>query len=131
MFALIFFLLSTSRATESHHSFSAEFEPDQQVTVMGTVTKLEWTNPHGRMFMEAKDASGTPVVWEFQLGSVNALMRNNGWTRDTLKAGTVLTAGGYKSRAGGNYASLATAVFPDGSKFFMPGAAPPGTPAPR
>ncbi len=62
----------------AHHSFAAEFDSDKEVTLSGTVTKVEWMNPHARFYIEAKDDSGKIVNWEFELGSPNALLRKAG-----------------------------------------------------
>src|SRR5580658_8822270 len=70
----------------AHHSFSAEYDSNKQATMKGTVTKLEWMNPHARFYIDVKDASGKVTNWEFELGSPNGLLRA-GWTRSSLKMG--------------------------------------------
>jgi len=73
-------LLSAASAS-AHHSFAAEFDRNLPVTVTGTVTKVEWMNPHARFYIDAKDDAGKIVNWDFELASPNGLMRQ-GWTRN-------------------------------------------------
>src|SRR5262245_30890886 len=77
----------------AHHSFAAEFDSTKVVTLMGAVTKVEWTNPHARIYIDAKDDKGKMVNWNFELGSPNGLMRL-GWRRDSLKIGEMVTING-------------------------------------
>src|SRR5271169_298610 len=73
-------------AALAHHSFAAEYDAKKPVTLKGTVSKVEWTNPHARFYIDVKDESGNVVNWNFELGSPNVL-RLQGWKRDTLKVG--------------------------------------------
>ena len=74
----------------SHHSFAAEFDANKPITVTGTVTKLDWSNPHARIYLDVKDDKGVVANWDFEMGSPNGLMRL-GWRRDSLKAGDEIT----------------------------------------
>src|SRR3954468_4513112 len=76
------------------HSFSAEYDRDKPIKVTGTVTKVEWTNPHARIYIDVKDADGKVVNWDFELGPPNGLMRQ-GWRRDSLHEGHVVTISGF------------------------------------
>ncbi|HLF12598.1 MAG TPA: DUF6152 family protein, partial [Gammaproteobacteria bacterium] len=67
---------------EAHHSFSAEYDRNKPITLTGTVTKLEWTNPHARVYIDVEDESGNVVNWDFELGPPNGLMRQ-GWNRNS------------------------------------------------
>src|SRR5688572_32116179 len=78
----------------AHHGFSSEYDENKPVQLTGAVTKLEWTNPHARFYIDVKDASGKVTNWNFELASLNSL-RRNGWTQFTLKVGDVVTASGY------------------------------------
>ena len=101
----------------AHHSFDAEFDRNKPVTVTGTVTMLEWTNPHARVYVEVKDASGKAVTWDFELAGPNGLMRR-GWTRSSLKPGDTVTVTAYAAKNVehvGNASSITTA---DGRKMF-------------
>jgi hypothetical protein len=71
--------------------------PRRPITLTGTVTKLEWTNPHARIYIDVKDAKGEMVNWDFELGPPNGLMRR-GWNRNSLKAGHVVTIEGFLSK---------------------------------
>src|SRR5688572_17838576 len=78
----------------AHHSYAAEFDREKRITLTGTVTKVEWANPHARFYFDAKDEkSGKVVNWNFELGSPNGLMRL-GWNRNSLKIGAVITVSG-------------------------------------
>jgi DNA/RNA endonuclease YhcR with UshA esterase domain len=97
----------------AHHSFTAQYDSNKPVTVTGTVTKIEWTNPHARFYVDAKDASGTVTNWELELGSPNTLIRY-GWKRDSMKVGESVTVEGYLARDGSKTANAKTVKFTDG-----------------
>ena len=81
----------------AHHSVDAEFDRSKPVTVTGTVTKLEWMNPHIWFYLDVKDDSGKIVKWQFEGGPPNTL-RRNGVTRDALKEGDVVTVQGIRAK---------------------------------
>jgi hypothetical protein len=107
----------------AHHGFSSEYDEKKPVTLKGTVSKLEWTNPHARFYIDVKDASGKVTTWNFELASVNSL-RRNGWTQFTLKIGDVITASGYAALSGVPMANAASVVMADGTKLFTETSAP-------
>jgi len=82
-----------------HHSFAAEFDSNKPVKLTGTVTKVEWTNPHVWFYMDVKDDTGKVINWAMEMGGPNGLLRA-GWTRDTMKAGDVITVDGFRARNG-------------------------------
>jgi len=88
----------------AHHSFAAEFDADKPVTLVGTVTKIEWTNPHAWFYIDVKDDAGKVANWGWELGSPTSLTRL-GWSRTALKVGEVVTVEGSRSRDGSNTAN--------------------------
>ena len=101
----------------AHHSFAAEYDAKKPITVSGTVTKLEWTNPHARVYVDAKDENGNIVHWDFELGPPTALMRR-GWSRNSLKPGHLVTVTGFLSKTEPNIANARTVSLPDGRQVF-------------
>jgi hypothetical protein len=113
----------------AHHAFAAEFSRDLPITVTGTVTKVEWTNPHARFYVDAKDeASGETVNWDFELASPNGLMRR-GWTRNSMKIGDVVTVTGHRAKNHPHVGNASTVTLADGKKLFAgsSGDSPSGT----
>jgi hypothetical protein len=118
------FLVATAAAALSagaalaHHSFSAEFDRNLTVNVTGTVTKVEWMNPHARFYIDVKDEpSGETVNWDFELASPNGLMRQ-GWTRNSMKIGDVVTVTGYRAKNAPHVGNASTVMLADGKKLF-------------
>jgi hypothetical protein len=107
----------TTTPLHAHHSFAAEFDRERTITVTGTVQKLEWTNPHARIYVDGKDEAGRQQVWDFELGPPNGLMRN-GWRRDSLKAGHFVTVSGFRSKASDRIANARTVKLADGRQVF-------------
>jgi len=101
----------------AHHSFAAEYDSNKPVTLHGTVSKVEWTNPHARFYIDVKDDSGTVTNWELELGSPNGLMRS-GWTRNSLKIGDVISVSGSRAKDGSNLVNARSVAFDDGKKVF-------------
>src|SRR6195256_2686178 len=83
-------LVAASAPLVAHHSFAAEYDASKPVTLKGTVTRVEWTNPHARFYVDVKEESGTVTNWNLELASPNVLSRQ-GWTRNSLKFGDVIT----------------------------------------
>ena len=110
----------------AHHSFAAEYDVKQPITMTGSVTKVEWLNPHARFYIDVKDNGGKVTNWEFELGSPNSLMRK-GWTRNSLKPGDVVTVDGYRAKDGSNLGNARTINLADGRKVFA-GSADNGAP---
>jgi len=105
--------LGPMTSLDAHHSFSAEFDRDKPITLTGKLTKLEWTNPHARIYIDVEDESGEVVNWDFELGPPNGLMRQ-GWSRNSLSEGQLLTISGFLSKSQENVANARTVKLPDG-----------------
>jgi len=109
----------------AHHSFAAEYDNKKPVDLTGTVTKVEWMNPHARFYLDVKDDSGKVTNWEFELGSPNGLMRQ-GWTRNSMKIGDVINVQGAMAKDGSNLANARTVKLTDGRKLFAGSASETG-----
>jgi hypothetical protein len=90
-------MLLTGGAIRAHHSVSAEFDTSKPITFTGTVTKVEWTNPHIYTSVEAKSPDGKTIVYRVEGGPPNALFRQ-GWRKDSLKAGDHVTVKGIRAK---------------------------------
>jgi hypothetical protein len=101
----------------AHHSFAAEYDASKPVELKGVVTKMEWTNPHARFYIDVKDASCNVTNWNFELASPNVLSRN-GWTRHTLKEGDLITVQGSRAKDGSFLANARSVTLADGKKVF-------------
>jgi hypothetical protein len=108
--------IASTVSLAAHHSFAAEFDANRPLTVSGIVVRLEWTNPHARLVIEAME-NGKPVVWDFELGPPNGLMRN-GWNRNSLKQGHKVTISGFHSKTQPYIANARTVKLADGRQVF-------------
>lgn len=112
---------------QAHHSFAAEFDANQPVTLKGTVTKMEWINPHTWIHLDVKGPDGTVTKWMVEGGTPNTLVRR-GFTKNSLQPGTEITIEGFRAKNGANRANGADMVLPDGKRLFMGSS---GTGAPK
>ncbi len=110
-------MLLSSLPVFAHHSFAAEYDDKKPVTLKGTVSKVEWTNPHARFYVDVKDDSGKVTTWNLELASPNVLIRN-GWSRKSLNIGDVVTVTGSQAKDSSNLANARTVVLADGKKVF-------------
>jgi hypothetical protein len=110
----------------AHHSFAAEFDVKQPITLKGTVTKVEWTNPHVWIYMDVASETGTVEHWQCENGAPNALARM-GWTRRSLNAGDKITVEGFRAKNADNTANARQVTLADGRKVFS-GSAEDGGP---
>jgi len=104
-------------AAVAHHSFASEFDAAKKLKLTGTVTKVEWRNPHTYFYVDVKGEDGAIHNWAMELGSPNVLMRR-GWTRDTLKAGDQITVEGARARDNSYKANANSVVMADGKRLF-------------
>ena len=101
----------------AHHSSIAEYDPTQPVKVTGTVTRVEWKNPHIWFYVDVKDEKGVVKNWGFS-GGPPGLLQRRGVSRTAMKAGDVVVVEGFRARDGSNNASGGSVTFPDGRRVF-------------
>ena len=101
----------------AHHAFSAEFDASRPVALRGTITKMEWINPHAWMHLEVTNEDGTVENWMIEAGPPGALVRR-GWTRDSVMPGIEVLVEGYQAIDGGFRANGRDVTFPDGRRLF-------------
>jgi hypothetical protein len=111
------FVLAAAQPTPAHHSFAAEFDATKPVTLKGSVTKVEWMNPHIWVYLDVKDDRGTPQRWQCEGGAPNTLTRN-GWSRNSLKLGDEITIDGALAKDGSKTCNARVVKLPDGRTVF-------------
>lgn len=114
----------------AHHAFTAEFDSNQPVTLRGTVTKMEWTNPHSWVHIDVTGPGGAVVAWAIELGPPNSLLRA-GWNKTSLPPGTAIVVEGFRAKNGTPTANGRNVTFPDGRKLFVGSSTGPGVPPER
>ena len=111
-------LLLAAMPVSAHHSFAAEFDSAQPITLTGTVTMMEWINPHAWIHIAVKKPDGKVENWEIETGNPSALIRR-GFNRNSLPAGTEITVQGFRAKDGGLRANGRDLTFKDGKKLFV------------
>ena len=111
-------LLAAAAPAFAHHAFAAEFDAKKPVKLRGTVTKMEWINPHTWIYLDVKKPDGTVEEWMVEAGTPNTLLRR-GFTKDSLKAGTEVLVDGYQSKDGSLRANGRDLTLPDGKTLFL------------
>jgi hypothetical protein len=102
----------------AHHAFSGEFDATKPVTLHGTITRIEWINPHAWIHIDVEGEDGTVESWMIEAGSPNTLVRR-GMSRDSIPLGTEVVVFGYRHRNGSNAANGRDVTLPDGTKLFL------------
>ncbi len=110
-------LTAVAVPTLAHHSFDAQYDRGKTLMMKGTVTKVEWTNPHARFYVDVRDQNGRVTNWNMELGSPNGL-RRAGWNRNTLKIGDEITVTASLARDGSKMANAREVALAGGKKIF-------------
>ena len=110
-------LASSSGTVTAHHSFAAQYDANKPVTLKGIVSKVEWTNPHARFYVDVRDESGAVTNWNLELASPNVLVRN-GWSRKSLNVGDEIVVEGSLAKDGSKMANARVVRLADGRRVF-------------
>ena len=119
-------LVATGVSLRAHHAFSAEFDANKPLTFKGTVSKIEWTNPHVWLHLDVKKPDGSIETWSFEAGTPTVLFRR-GVTKESVKPGMEVAVDGYQAKDGSHRANGRDLTFADGRKMFL-GATGTGAP---
>ena len=111
-------VLLTAASITAHHSFAAEFDANQPITLRGKLTKMDWVNPHGWLYIDVMQPDGKVVNWAIEAGAPNALLRR-GLRQSDFPIGSELIIDGYRAKNGAFKANGATVKFTDGRNFFL------------
>jgi hypothetical protein len=115
--ALGLLLLLCDAPLAAHHSFAADFDAAKPIALTGTLTRLEWTNPHAHIVMDARAGQGASAQWRVELSTPNVLIRG-GWQKNTVRLGDRLTVNGYAAKDGSRFVTARTVMLPDGRTLF-------------
>jgi hypothetical protein len=123
LLAVSLIALAAAPPLPAHHSFAAEFDEKKTISLTGSVTKLEWANPHIWVYLDVKDSGDAVQHWQCEGGAPNALYRN-GWNRNSLKPGDVVSIEGFLAKDGSKTCNARQVRLPDGRSVFAGSSAP-------
>lgn len=123
---LVSLLAATTGVASAHHSFAAEYDSNQPITLSGKLTKIEWSNPHGWVYLDVKGEDGKTTSWSVEFGSPNALLRR-GLRRTDFPVGIDLVVKGYRAKSGQPTINGTSVKFPDGRDLYT-GSSNPNAP---
>jgi hypothetical protein len=118
IFTLIIVLILSTTEVLGHHSFAAEFDASQPITLTGTLTRMDWINPHGWIYVDVRGNDGKVQNWAIEAGAPNALLRR-GLRKTDFPIGSEVVVKGYRAKNGSPTANGQTVTFKDGRNFFL------------
>jgi uncharacterized protein DUF6152 len=111
-------LVASAVSLRAHHAFSAEFDANKPLSFKGTISRMEWTNPHVWLHVDVKKPNGAVETWAFEAGTPSVLFRR-GITKEAVKVGMEVVVDGYQAKDGSHRANGRDLTFPDGRKMFL------------
>ena len=111
-------ILAAGASIAAHHSFAAQYDRDKPITLKGSVTRLEWANPHVYFYMDVTGANGAVANWAIE-GQAPSVLYRAGWRKDSTKYGDIVTVNGFLARDGSKMVNMQSAILADGRNLFV------------